>query len=1037
VKRWGLLISVLALLVAAGVTVRWWLAPLLKFVGANTDLIQGLADAIQIGLWLIAGVAGFIALVRRNKKPPAPPTKISMKKKAEAGGVLIEGDALNANIMTGQHNTLIQTETYIDKQIFSNPSTADPKVLRQAYLNRLFESCRALSLAGVDPKAASDPTHAGRLDLDAVYTALLTLTPETPERLARGDMLEKESRRVSALEQLNRHKHLVLLGDPGSGKSTFVNFVALCLAGEALGSPTANLKLLTAPLPKDQDEDKKEKETPQPWYHGSLLPVRIILRDFAARGLPPVGQKASTKHLCDFIAAELDPHALSAFAEPLHNELREKGGLLLLDGLDEVPESRKAGRTQIKQAVEDFAACFPRCRLLVTSRTYAYQQQDWRLPDFREAVLAPFSPGQIRRFVEHWYAHIGALRGLHPDDAQGRAELLKRAIFNSDRLQGLAERPLLLTLMASLHAWRGGSLPEKREELYADTVDLLLDWWERPKIVRDATGQLQVAQPSLAEWLKIDRKKVLDLLSALAYEAHGEQPELAGTADVPETKLVAGLMHLSQNPAVNPALLVKYLSERAGLLLPRGVGVYTFPHRTFQEYLAACYLTDQDYPDKLAELARADPNRWREAALLAAAKASRGSDFAVWALVDSLCHREPVESGQNLNALWGAHLAGQALVESAKLAKVSESNRKKVALVQNWLAHILQHADFPAVERALAGNTLALLGETRREVTTINEMQFCLVPKGPFWMGDEKELHRNDCLNYDYWISRHPVTNAQFNEFVQAGGYKIERYWPEAKAAKVWKDGQVKAWNDDKPRLQPHDFGSPFNLPNHPVVGITWYEMLAFTRWLTEMGREKKWLGEKMQIDLPSEAEWEKAARGGEEILPSRRIISLDKIRAEHYTIEPRMKNEKPQRRYPWSDDADSNRANYDETKIGATSVVGCFPQGASPYGCEDLSGNVWEWTRSLWGKSYSTPDFKYPYDPNDNRENLEASRDILRVLRGGSFGWDASGVRCAYRGGFSPNSRSRLGGFRLSARPLSPLSAPIKPIKFLKTAMK
>ncbi|MDZ7361038.1 MAG: NACHT domain-containing protein [candidate division KSB1 bacterium] len=719
-------------------------------IGANTDLIQGLANAIQIGLWLIAGAAGFIAFMRRNKKSPAsPPTKISIEKKAEAGSVLIEGEARNANIIAGQHNTLIQTGTYVEKQIISTPATADPKALRQAYLNRLFESSRALSLAGVDPKAASDPTYAGRLDLDAVYTALLTLTPEMPERLARGDGLEKESRRVSALEQLNRHQHLVLLGDPGSGKSTFVNFVALCLVGEALGSPAANLNLLTAPLPKDKEDDKEEKETPQPWHHGSLLPVRIILHDFAARGLPPVGQKASAKHLCDFIAAELDPHALSAFAEPLQNELRETGGLLLLDGLDEVPEAQQR-RTQIKQAVEDFAACFPRCRLLVTSRTYAYQQQDWRLPNFSEAVLAPFSPGQIRRFVEHWYAHIAGLRGLHPDDAQGRAELLKRAIFNSDRLQGLAERPLLLTLMASLHAWRGGSLPEKREELYADTVDLLLDWWERPKIVRDAAGQLQVAQPSLAEWLKIDRKKVLDLLSALAYEAHSEQPELAGTADVPETKLVAGLMHLSQNPD----------------------------------------LTDQDFPEKLAELATTDPNRWREVTLLAAAKASHGGDFAVWVLVDRLCYRAPEQAAANLKEIWGAHLAGQVLVESAKLTQASERNQEKKALVQNWLVHILRQNDFPAAERALAGNTLARLGDPRREVMTTAAMQFCLVPAWPFWMGEEKELHRNAHLNYDYWMSRYPVTNAQFNEFVQAGGYKIERYWSEAKAAKVWQDNQ-------------------------------------------------------------------------------------------------------------------------------------------------------------------------------------------------------------------------------------------------------
>ena len=996
-KRWGLRILALVALVAASVTVNWWLAPLLALIGAKTDLIQGLADAIQIALWLIAGIAGFFAWWRGDKKSTAP----NQSKKIAKRAVNVEGSVTDSVIVTGNQNRVIL-----------KPGATNAKALREAYLSWLFESARQLSLTGIDPKAASDPVHGGRHELDAVYTALLTQTAESLERMHSREALEKENRRLSALEQLNRHPRLVLLGDPGSGKSTFVNFVALCLAGEASGDQNANLQLLTAPLPDEKDEkDKKQKEL-QPWEHGALLPVRIILRDFAARGLPPAGQRATAQHLWQFIAGELAPHELSAYAEPLQKELREKGGLLLLDGLDEVPEALQR-RAQIKQAVEDFSASFPRCRILVTSRTYAYQQQDWRLPQFSEAVLAPFSSGQIRGFVEHWYRHIGRLRGLHPDDAQGRAELLKRAIFNSDRLQGLAERPLLLTLMASLHAWRGGSLPEKREELYADTVDLLLDWWEQPKMVRDAAGQLQVAQPSLAEWLKIDRKKVLDLLGALAYEAHNAQPELVGTADLAEDKLVAGLLHLSQNPEVKPKLLMKYLSERAGLLLPRGVGVYTFPHRTFQEYLAACYLTDQDFPDKLAELACADPNRWREVALLAAAKASHGADFAVWVLVDLLCYRAPEQATTNLKEIWGAHLAGQVLVESAKLTAVSERNEEKKALVQNWLVHILRQNDFPATERALAGNTLARLGDTREEVVTIDQMQFCLVPAGPFWMGEEKELHRNECLNDDYWMARYPVTNAQFAAFVQAGGYKVERYWPEAKAAKYWHDGQVKNWENDKTRTQPDDYGAPFNLPNYPVVGITWYEMLAFTRWLTEMGREKKWLNEKMKIDLPSEAEWEKAARGGEKIFPSSQIISLDKIMTEHYTIEPPIKNENPQRRYPWGDETDPNCANYEKTKVGATNAVGCFPNGVGPYGCEEMSGNVWEWTRSLWGN-------KYPYDPHDGREKLDAPDNVGRVIRGGAFNYDSSALRCAYRRRHRPDYRDRRYGFRLLARPLS-----------------
>jgi predicted NACHT family NTPase len=360
-----------------------------------------------------------------------------------------------------------------------------------------------------------------------------------------------------------------------------------------------------------------------------------------ARGLPATSDAATVSGdtLWQFIVAEL-PTTLQAFSDSLQDALQNTGGLLLLDGLAEVPEADQR-RVHVKTAVEQFAAAFPRVRVLVTSRTYAYQKQDWKLRGFTEAVLAPFAPAQIRSFVQRWYAYVGQARGLDADDVQGRTALLNDAINRNPRLEELATRPLLLTLMASLHAWRGGTLPDQREELYADAVTLLLDQWESLKVRRRPDGTHDLIQPSLSEWLRVDQKAMRQMLHRLAFEAHRDQPQLVGTADIAQDTLVQSLMALTLNPDARPVRLIEYLRDRAGLLEPRGVGVYAFPHRTFQEYLAACHLTDTNFPDELADLLRAKPNRWREVVLLAGAKAARGIAAAPWTLAEALCFTEP------------------------------------------------------------------------------------------------------------------------------------------------------------------------------------------------------------------------------------------------------------------------------------------------------------------------------------------------------------------------------------------------------------
>ena len=463
------------------------------------------------------------------------------------------------------------------------------------------------------------------------------------------------------------------------------------------------------------------------------------------------------------------------------------------------------------------------------------------------------------------------------------------------------------------------------------------------------------------------------------------------TADLPRGKALEILEQpefLGTTPLADEFL--NYVDQRAGLLVGRGgrpgqPQVYSFPHRTFQEYLAGCFLlSGRDSGRQAREFFRhaAEGDYWRLAARLAMEELRYNDRRGVNQLLDLAYqlfpNAEPADTKACRASLWAANmvvLAGKEAVE-----KDTEGPRGGPAFLQRLLTRLtlLLGSTLSAPERAEAGQWLALLGDPRPEVVPtrpedLARMEFCYVPPGAFVMGEGNSRHRNESLDYGYWLGRYPVTVAQFQWFVDQGGYRQAEHWAEAIREGFWQKGRFKGRYDQEWYGGLGEFGFPFNSPNHPVVGITWYEALAFCRWLTAQCGDR--LPPGYRIGLLSEAEWGKAARGGESIPVAtvRQSLSSGLPLPGLVELAP---NPEPERVYPWSGEFSADRANVDDAGIGTTSAVGCFPGGQSSCGGLDLSGNVWEWTRSI--------DKAYPYVPDDGRERLDASAGKARVLRGG-----------------------------------------------------
>jgi len=957
-----LLLSLTALLALLALSANAWLPPLLTFTGAHSDVIQGLEALLQLALWAATAVAAAISftLDRRARvaathpevgASASPPTQTNHAAtavdKVEGNTTIdtVEGPVIFGSVHTGggdfvgrdqvkqtgagaqyvgQAQTVIhaQSVTVTAEALAQNLGRAsgrqDLGQAAQSYLTFILDEHRFLKLQGM---GVSDRTalQLPLLDLYVPLTARPELPPgDTPQRSLRLAGREHDAAEQKALtgllgdprpvlELVQRFDGLVILGDPGAGKTTFLKYLALHLAlgqGESLGL-------------------------------GGRLPILAPLSAYANE------LQTHDVRLDDFVASYY--HAVGAdlpVAELLAAALRQGTALVLLDGLDEV-KNQNLRKTVVDQ-VTHFYNLHRRQgnKFILTSRIIGYRTMRPVAPGLGECTLEDFKDEDIEDFVTRWTRTLEALAQgdttfARRDAERERTELLA-AVQHNEGVRRLAANPLLLTILALMKR-QGVSLPERRVELYDRYIETLLSSWNR------ARGLWRTSTPDL------DVRRTVPILAEVALWM---QQVDAGLGVVKRQDLQRRLEQIFQrlgaaDPAAAATSFLVDVREHAGLLLERGLGDFGFIHLTFQEYLAAAGIGELGQGKSEAIYAALAPHvgdpAWREVTLLTVGYVGiiQRLPRVAGEVLDQLVAQQPGAPGA------AVVLAGEAVLDVRDGGAPAASQARVMAA----LAPTMQAAAVAPRLRRQAGWVLGRLGWQPDDLDV-----FVPVPAGDFLYGERPDRVR---IAQPYWIAQYPVTNGQYRRFVDDKGYAQRDWWSP--------DGW--AWQQESKRTQPGYWDDlDWNNPIFPVVAVSWFEAEAYTAWLNARlaviplaGGQTAAKPTGYAVRLPTEQEWERAARGVDG------------------------------REYPWGDAFEPFRANTFEDGPRRTTAVCTYAQGVSPAGVWDMSGNVWEWTCSPWSQNNRSP-----------------------VVRGGSWNNSRRGVRCAYRVRFDPGAFINVFGFRV-----------------------
>ncbi len=835
---------------------------------------------------------------------------------------------------------------WLDRQ----PATCDPADALTCYLARVIAENAQLQLQGI--RSASGLVN---IDLEEIYITLTatvrrTVTDEAAWLAEQARLAPGEAQRAVGLRESGQQVKVQV-------QEALRMHRRLVVLGDPGSGKTTLLRYLaltyardwTEQAPDDTPGVQRETSNVQ-WVKARLgldehrLPILLPLRDFARyleKECPDVGADGP-KLLLDYLRLYFTNQNLTLPLDFFETRLKAGECVVLLDGVDEV--ASLVTRQRIARILEKFTLAYPQNRYVVTSRIVGYTGGARLGAGYAVTTVRDFTDDDIARFARHWNRAVEVvLAGGETDyalrKAEAEADKLIRAIQSNERVRELAVNPLLLTVIALVQRYRA-QLPERRVELYEEAIEVLLVQWDAVKGL-PATEVLQGLELDAG-----DRRSLLEPVALWLMEQRLREIELDDLRRQLARPFLAMLKDLRlTEKAVNG--FVYLINARSGLLTERGQGIYAFSHLTFQEHLAARAVAEK--ADNVAyTLARVGDSWWREVVLLEAGYLSTQGKRRPTELIRALmAHPQEPEPYHNLVlAAEAVRDVGPARTEGDLAGEIQGRLRQVFATPlrgdkQALRAQVQRRAAAAeALGRIESGGYGAQPAFWR---LPYGEPVWVEIPAGEFWLGGEGEYEGRPVHQVylpTYWIAKTPVTNAQYRLFVEATGHEAPQ-----------------GWENGRP---------PKGKESHPVVYVTWHDALAYCRWLSEATGKA--------ITLPSEAEREKAARGAQD-----------------------------RRAYPWGDEWDATKCNNYELGLGDTTPVGIFPEGASPYGVLDLSGNVDEWTRTQWQESYKG------YQPD-----LEVRNSNSAVVRGGAFSLSAGYVRCADRDWRGPVFRYLSLGFRV-----------------------